>query len=118
RHARPAEDVRVGRVPTRVLRSLQTGDPPLVPSGAVRQSHQDAGLSRAPACMITLLRYGRAGREMATQENLGGWRVLAHGTERSGRCARPWAKSRRGFRWALPEDEAPVPQPKTATWSA
>jgi hypothetical protein len=40
------------------------------------------------------------------------------GTERSGCYARPWAKSRRGFRWALPEDEAPVPPPKIATWSA
>jgi hypothetical protein len=40
------------------------------------------------------------------------------GTERSGRYARPWAKSRRGFRWALPEDEASVLRPKIATWSA
>jgi hypothetical protein len=27
----------------------------------------------------------------------------------------PWAKSQRGFRWALPEDEAPVSPPKIAT---
>src|ERR1700752_4130915 len=36
----------------------------------------------------------------------------------AGRYVWPWAKSRRGFRWALPEDEALVAQPKIATWSA
>jgi hypothetical protein len=40
------------------------------------------------------------------------------GPDRPGASVRPWAKSRRGFRWALPGDEAPVPRPKIATWSA
>jgi hypothetical protein len=37
------------------------------------------------------------------------------GPDRPGASAWPWAKSRRGFRWALPEDEALVAQPKIAT---
>ena len=37
------------------------------------------------------------------------------GPDRPGATAWPWAKSRRGFRWALPEGEASVLRPKSAT---
>jgi hypothetical protein len=40
------------------------------------------------------------------------------GPDRPDACVRSGAKSRRGSRWALPGDEAPVPRPKIATWSA
>jgi len=54
---------RVGRASTRILRSVQTGHPPLVPSGAVREPHEDARLSRTPVRVISSVEFDNSGSD-------------------------------------------------------